>query len=51
MSGGIDDFLQILQGTFCNVDGEQQFRRLLLNHSNIVEDSFVIGVNTESLKE
>jgi hypothetical protein len=43
--------LQIFQGTFCDVDRKQQFRRLLLNHSNVVEDGFVIGVNVESLRE
>lgn len=50
MSGGVNDFLQILQGTFCNIDGEKQFCRLLLNHRNVVEDSFVVGVYMESLR-
>jgi len=49
VSGRIDYFLQILQGTFCNIDGEKQFCRLLLNHGDVVENSFVVGVYMESL--
>ena len=49
MSCRIDGLLEIFESTLGDIDGKKKFSKLLLNHSNVVNDGFIVRMNVQGL--